>query len=285
MKTDLGSIQPRVILSVNPWEPARGRGVRVCAASSPNHQCPRASPARSLSLRGWSNWGWIYEDPTALGDWIILNAGWAPRPLPTELRRGKWRVGERERTELAGGGRGQGGSGSTSCFEPDGSYLRAKHLLSASPSASMCSVNFSCPLSVSLSLKHDGEKIQSLFKVRRTGLVSCWSRRKGRTKHPWFHTKPPAPASQNKGPTPQPHSDSSSCSLTPQVWTLSSWARSFLKPRLSIPLQEGSHIREAWGPEAEVRHGNPGRTRAEMKMGRLGRGQGADFITVSRDSS
>ena len=58
---------------------------------------------------------------------------------------------KRERTTEASGERGPGGSVSTSCFESDGSDLRAKHLLSASPSVSVHSVHFSCPLHLFLS--------------------------------------------------------------------------------------------------------------------------------------
>lgn len=56
-------------------------------------------------------------------------------------------------------------------------------------SVSVYPVRFSCPLylSLSLSLKHYGEKILSLFNMREMGSVSCWTRREERTKPSWLH--------------------------------------------------------------------------------------------------
>lgn len=59
--------------------------------------------------------------------------------------------------------------------------------LQARLSVSVYPVHFSCPLYLSLSLKHYGEKILSLFNMREMGSVSCWTRREERTKPSWLH--------------------------------------------------------------------------------------------------
>lgn len=46
---------------------------------------------------------------------------------------------------------------------------------------------------------------------------------------------------------------------------LSSWTCSSFKPKFRVLLQEGSGLGYVQGPEAALRHGDPGRTRAEAK--------------------
>lgn len=179
-----------------------------------------------------------------------------------EAETGRMRT-KSKRAEVTGGERGQGGSGSTSCFESDGSFLRAKHLLSVSPSVSMCSVHFSCPLHVSISLKPYGEKILSLSTLRAVGLVSCWSRRREGQNPPGFTQTPPAPASRNKELSPQPHNDWSSCSHSLGLNTLL-FSSDLLIPQAQAQYPAPGGVSHQGGvrPRGRGEAGDPGKSRA-----------------------
>lgn len=51
----------------------------------------------------------------------------------------------------------------------------------------LCILCIFLALFISLSLKHYGEKILSLFNMREMGSVSCWTRREERKKPSWLH--------------------------------------------------------------------------------------------------
>lgn len=112
-----------------------------------------------------------------------------------------------KRTEVAGGerGRGGGGSGTPAALSQMGVFLEQN--ICARPSVSMHSVHFSCPLPVSFSLKPSwGENSVSVqYKGYGLGLTGPGGR-EGQN-FPGFTQMLPAPASRNKGLSPQPHDD------------------------------------------------------------------------------
>ena len=129
----------------------------VCT-SSPSAYSPTVGPVYSLSLKTLSlsqsepkvnlNLQW----PNKLwGTWFWMKSG---SPGHGQRRWEGQMKTEREITTAAGGEKWQGGSGSTSCFfSSNGRDLRAKHLLSASPSVSLHLVHFFLPPSLFKALR------------------------------------------------------------------------------------------------------------------------------------